>query len=78
VDWLLDTLGPVVPAYWIMNMLAVTTDLNALSFIEQADYLKAWESTAANFGLSAAIVAGMFLVFVFAAGLVARKATPGR
>ncbi len=78
VDWLLDALGPIVPAYWIMNMLAVTTNLNALSFIEEADYLKAWDSTAANFGLSAAIVAGMFLVFIFAAGLAARKATPGR
>lgn len=78
VDWLLDVLGPIVPAYWIMNMLAATVDLNALSFIEETDYLTAWESEVSNLGLSASIAFAMFVGFVVLSGLIARKATPGR
>jgi ABC-type multidrug transport system ATPase subunit len=78
VDWLLDVLGPIVPAYWIMNMLAATVDLNALSFIEETDYLTAWDSEVSNLGLSASIAFSMFLGFVVLSGLIARKATPGR
>lgn len=44
VSWILDTFAKVIPAYWSMNLMAGTSDLNSLSFNFSNDYVDAWNA----------------------------------
>jgi ABC-type multidrug transport system ATPase subunit/pSer/pThr/pTyr-binding forkhead associated (FHA) protein len=78
LDWLLETLGPIVPAYWTLNMLASSIDLNSLSFSEESDYFNSWVSSPENLATSAGVIVMMALLMILMSGIKSRAATPGR
>jgi len=68
-DSLAESLGLVNPAYWAMNSLSATIDLNALMGHSGADVVIGWEATVTNWTYSMGVL-GFFAVFLTAAVLV--------
>ena len=68
-DSLAESLGLVNPAYWAMNSLSATIDLNALMGHSGADVVIGWEATVTNWTYSMGVL-GFFAVLLTAAVLV--------
>jgi ABC transport system ATP-binding/permease protein len=69
LDGILDKVGFLIPAYWAMNMMSSTVDMNRLSYMQKADFIKAWEHNADTItqsvaGLSIALVVSAIAVFL--------------
>jgi ABC-type multidrug transport system ATPase subunit/pSer/pThr/pTyr-binding forkhead associated (FHA) protein len=43
LDGILEKVGFLIPAYWAMNMLSSTVDMNRLNYLNSNDYIKVWE-----------------------------------
>jgi ABC-type multidrug transport system ATPase subunit/pSer/pThr/pTyr-binding forkhead associated (FHA) protein len=52
LDGLLENIGFLIPAYWSMNLMSSTIDMNKLSYLNSADYIKVWQNTTDNFQTS--------------------------
>jgi hypothetical protein len=52
LDGLLENIGFLIPAYWSMNLMSSTIDMNKLSYLNSADYIKVWQNTTENFQAS--------------------------
>jgi ABC-type multidrug transport system ATPase subunit/pSer/pThr/pTyr-binding forkhead associated (FHA) protein len=64
-DALAETLGTVNPAYWAMNAMGATVDLNALMGYSGSDEVLGWEATVSNWNFSLGVMA--FYAFVLTA-----------
>lgn len=69
LDGILDKVGFLIPAYWAMNMMSSTVDMNRLSYMQKADFIKVWEHnvdtiTQSVAGLSIALVVSAIAVFL--------------
>jgi ABC-type multidrug transport system ATPase subunit len=65
---LAESLGLINPAYWAMNAMSATTDLNALMGYGSADEVLAWDTTVSSWTFSAGVL-GFFATLLFAAVL---------
>lgn len=68
LDGVLEKVGFLIPAYWSMNMMSATIDMNKLSYLNSADHIHVWQSTAENLqtsfvGLAASVVVVMLVLF---------------
>jgi len=68
-DSLAESLGLVNPAYWAMNSLSATIDLNALMGYSGSDEVLGWEATVTSWTYSMGVL-GFFAVFLTATVLV--------
>ena len=69
LDGILEKVGFLIPAYWSMNMMSATIDMNKLSYINSADYIAVWQNTIVNFqtsliGLSLSLVVVIVALFM--------------
>jgi len=58
-DSLAESLGLVNPAYWAMNSLSTSIDLNALMGYSGTDVVLGWEATVANWTYSMGVLGGI-------------------
>jgi ABC-type multidrug transport system ATPase subunit len=65
-DWVAESLGVINPAYWAMNALSASTDLNALMGNSGRQAVLLWESSSANWLYSMGILGLMGLLLTSA------------
>jgi len=65
--WMLDGPAWLDPAYWAMNAMSASADLNVLSGLDGAEYFARWEHSAAAWQGSMQYLAIMFAVLLGAA-----------
>ncbi len=74
---LAQTLGLINPAYWAMNSMASTADLNTLLGYSSDDEVLAWVSTVTNWTTSTGTMVG-FALFLCIAVVALGSMKPSR
>jgi ABC-type phosphate/phosphonate transport system permease subunit len=69
LDGILEKVGFLIPAYWAMNMLSSTVDMNRLSYLNSNEYIKVWQHdlgtlSQAFAGLAISIVVSAIAIFL--------------
>lgn len=64
IDWLTDTVGMINPAYWAMNAIGASTDMNRISALQGSDAFSRWNNLISNVQVPLFV---LFLILVLAA-----------